>query len=72
MRVELQLRQVTGLAVGRNLNADARWLATLVGEKQNGFGVLIQMLGIGASARPAIALVLKVAVNQQVALRLDA
>ena len=66
------LSNFVGHAVGRNLRADAHWLATLVGEKQNRFGVLIQMPGIGARARPAVPLVLNVAVHHEVTSRLDA
>src|SRR5208337_3257616 len=59
-------------AVGRNLKADARWLVTFVGEKQNRFRVVVQMPGVSARARPTVPLVLNVAVHHQVTSRLDA
>jgi len=66
------LSNLVGHAAGRNLKADARWLVTFVGEKQNRFRVLMQMPGIGPRARRTIALVLNVAAHHEITLRFDA
>ncbi len=58
--------------MGRNLKGDARRLGAFSGEKKNRLGVIIQMPGIGARARPTIPLVLHVAVYNEITPRFDA
>ncbi len=59
-------------ALGGHLEANARRLIAFIGQKQNRFGVLIQMPGIGSRSGPAIAFVFDPCIHYQIASSFDA